>query len=227
MLVLSRRENDRIDFPALGISVEVMRLTRSRAALGIVAPKGIRVVRHELLQRSGIRPTSEGLAAAVRQHLTSQIQGEIEVATAKLKAAQEELEAGNTEDALAALGQALAELDALRSGVTGRAIEQSRPGSSDPARSDSWSVSGGVAESNAGYATATRDGAGPEDPSASASRVLWFGDPGGEGTEDREAVTVFESGGIRVHQTRDPMVVFYELSRQLCGEIHGAVSARD
>ncbi|MBB3209245.1 hypothetical protein FHS27_005083, partial [Rhodopirellula rubra] len=42
MLVLSRGQNDRIVFPSLGISVEVLKINGSRASLGVVAPKGNR-----------------------------------------------------------------------------------------------------------------------------------------------------------------------------------------
>jgi carbon storage regulator CsrA len=114
MLVLSRRESDRIVFPALGISVEVMKIGRSRVSIGVHAPKGIRVIRHELAGEEKLRPSSEGLDAAVRQRIDGEFQNQVDAATEKLQIAQDELVAGNTQRALATLGQALAELDRLR-----------------------------------------------------------------------------------------------------------------
>lgn len=48
MLVLSRRPNQRIDFPALGITVEVLRVSGKNVRLGVQAPSEIRVVRNEI-----------------------------------------------------------------------------------------------------------------------------------------------------------------------------------
>lgn len=50
MLVLSRSVSDRVVFPDLGISVEVLKSRGDRVSLGIDAPRHIRVVRHELLE---------------------------------------------------------------------------------------------------------------------------------------------------------------------------------
>ena len=48
MLVLSRRESDKILFPTLGITVEVVRISGNAVRLGVDAPKEIRVLRGEL-----------------------------------------------------------------------------------------------------------------------------------------------------------------------------------
>ena len=48
MLILSRRQNERVNFPALGITVEVLRTGQKKVQLGIDAPPEIRVVRDEL-----------------------------------------------------------------------------------------------------------------------------------------------------------------------------------
>ena len=49
MLVLSRREQDQIIFPSLGIKVEFVKVRGQRAVIGIDAPERIRIVRHEAL----------------------------------------------------------------------------------------------------------------------------------------------------------------------------------
>jgi carbon storage regulator CsrA len=48
MLVLSRRTNEEITFPVLGISVEVLRIEGGKVRLGIRAPRSVRVLRGEL-----------------------------------------------------------------------------------------------------------------------------------------------------------------------------------
>ncbi|MEO0529184.1 MAG: response regulator [Planctomycetota bacterium] len=48
MLVLSRRQDDKILFPALGISVHLLRVDGGRVRVGIDAPPEVKVLRHEL-----------------------------------------------------------------------------------------------------------------------------------------------------------------------------------
>jgi carbon storage regulator CsrA len=51
MLVLSRGRNDKVVFPTLGISVEILRVAGNKVRLGIDAPQEIPVHRHELAER--------------------------------------------------------------------------------------------------------------------------------------------------------------------------------
>lgn len=48
MLVLSRRANEEVTFPELGISVEVLRVEGNKVRLGIRAPRSVRILRGEL-----------------------------------------------------------------------------------------------------------------------------------------------------------------------------------
>lgn len=50
MLVLSRRCNERIVFPTLGISIEVRQIASRKVQLAIDAPRDIRIFRQELLE---------------------------------------------------------------------------------------------------------------------------------------------------------------------------------
>ena len=50
MLVLSRKTNETIELPELGISIEVIRVNGGSVRLGITAPKSIRILRGELLE---------------------------------------------------------------------------------------------------------------------------------------------------------------------------------
>jgi carbon storage regulator CsrA len=51
MLILGRKEDESIVFEGLGIEVMVCAIQRGRVRLGIKAPPGVKVLRHELLER--------------------------------------------------------------------------------------------------------------------------------------------------------------------------------
>jgi carbon storage regulator len=51
MLVLSRKCCEKIMFPTLGVSVEVVRIARNKVQLGITAPSDVSVHRQEVAQR--------------------------------------------------------------------------------------------------------------------------------------------------------------------------------
>ena len=58
MLVLSRGLTEKIIFPNLDITVEILRITGNKVRVGIDAPKDVRVLRHELAdtQSSTVAP---------------------------------------------------------------------------------------------------------------------------------------------------------------------------
>ena len=60
MLVLSRRETEKVIFPTLGISIEVLRTRGTTTRLGIDAPPDVPILRHELAERSSIELTPDG-----------------------------------------------------------------------------------------------------------------------------------------------------------------------
>lgn len=51
MLVLSRTLEQKIVFPTLGISIEILQIAGTRVRIGIDAPRGIAVHRHEVAER--------------------------------------------------------------------------------------------------------------------------------------------------------------------------------
>ncbi|HTN75656.1 MAG TPA: carbon storage regulator, partial [Pirellulaceae bacterium] len=58
MLVLSRRPNEKIVFPNLGISIEVLRVAGNLVKIGVDAPPEVRILREELVddQRAAAAP---------------------------------------------------------------------------------------------------------------------------------------------------------------------------
>ena len=57
MLVLSRKESDKIIFPTVGISVEILRIRGNTTRLGIDAPPEIPVYRHEIADLKSVEFT--------------------------------------------------------------------------------------------------------------------------------------------------------------------------
>lgn len=58
MLVLSRGRNDKVVFPTLGVSVEILRVAGNKVRLGIEAPHEVPVHRHEVSERIAAQETS-------------------------------------------------------------------------------------------------------------------------------------------------------------------------
>ena len=51
MLVLSRKPNERIVFPSLGITIQVVDIKGGKVCIGIEAPREVRVLRKEVLRK--------------------------------------------------------------------------------------------------------------------------------------------------------------------------------
>jgi carbon storage regulator CsrA len=61
MLVLSRKENEKILFPHLGIALQILRLGGGKVRLGIEAPDDVSVVRHEIASPEQIEEFAQRL----------------------------------------------------------------------------------------------------------------------------------------------------------------------
>lgn len=107
MLVLSRKENQSIRFPNLGISVHLVRVEGKKVRLGIDAPKDVRIHRDELCD-----PDFDETESSLRQ-LRHQRRNEWNKVRIGLALAQKQLEYGQAEDAEQTLAGAIAELDRL------------------------------------------------------------------------------------------------------------------
>ena len=117
MLVVTRNENDRIVFPQLGISVEVIQLNRSKVKLGVEAPKSVRVVRNELCEgeESKLLKTSSSIDVAAKM-LNHEIANNLNRAMLKLQLAKKMLEQGESVAGLERLTAGIADLNALEQG---------------------------------------------------------------------------------------------------------------
>lgn len=66
MLVLSRKKNQSIQFPNLGISIEILRIDGNKVRVGVDAPAHIRVLRGELAGEA--LPAEESVEEALRSN---------------------------------------------------------------------------------------------------------------------------------------------------------------
>ena len=111
MLVLSRRPDQRIDFPSLGISVEVLRVSGKNVRLGVKAPPEIRVVRNEIADSelygdpSGSNKLSPDVVHSIRNRLNAAVLG--------LHLLQRQVEGESTDNAEDTIQKILYELGTL------------------------------------------------------------------------------------------------------------------
>ncbi|MHB8973360.1 MAG: response regulator [Pirellulaceae bacterium] len=112
MLVLSRREDDKIVFPNLGITVEVLRIAGRSVKLGVTAPRNVRVLRHELADNA--EPVESLIADMTAGPFSNHaLRNRLNTATIGLSLVQKQLELGRLEAADESLEKVLAEFQSL------------------------------------------------------------------------------------------------------------------
>jgi carbon storage regulator CsrA len=111
MLVLSRGRNDKVVFPTLGITVEILRVEGKNIRLGIEAPRAVPILREEIVRQAepgdGVecQPESGGLTHTTRNRLQK--------ATLGLRMLQRMLDAGNSSDVEPIIFKIFTELKAI------------------------------------------------------------------------------------------------------------------
>ncbi|HEX3599859.1 MAG TPA: response regulator [Lacipirellulaceae bacterium] len=126
MLVLSRGRNDKVVFPTLGISVEILRVAGNKVRLGIEAPQEIPVHRHEVSERieargeaSTIRfPDPQQSLAAKLTHAT---RNRLNAAALGLHLLHQNIEIGDLSDAESTIFKIFNELKAIETELDGPA----------------------------------------------------------------------------------------------------------
>lgn len=103
MLVLSRKQDQKILFPHLGIEVEVRRIAGNSVSIGINAPKSIRILRGELANASAtdvsVGPNGHGNNETPQSELLHSMRNQLNKAQLAVSIAQRRLERGNPQDA--------------------------------------------------------------------------------------------------------------------------------
>jgi len=72
MLVLSRKEDDKILFPNLGISVQILRIEGNKVRVGVDAPRDVKILRHELAGKIQPPPRNSHKQGSRKQALAQQ-----------------------------------------------------------------------------------------------------------------------------------------------------------
>jgi carbon storage regulator CsrA len=111
MLVLSRKEKQRVIFPNLDIAVEILRVAGQTVRVGIEAPDDVQILRAELVEgEMRERYEQKQRDEAAERHA---FRNQLNSATMALCLLQKQLELGKLEDADATLRQALEALTEL------------------------------------------------------------------------------------------------------------------
>ncbi|MEM9410794.1 MAG: carbon storage regulator [Planctomycetota bacterium] len=134
MLVLSRRPGEKILFPSIGVSVEVIRTKGNTVRVGIEAPEDIRVLRGELEEQPKLNKSSESDSHLVDLNQVAGAQGDdygsfkdlrrselgqrIDDIVTALALAQNQQSQGLTDHAEIAIGEAMVRLAELRKSLS-------------------------------------------------------------------------------------------------------------
>jgi carbon storage regulator CsrA len=117
MLVLSRRRNDKVVFPNLGISVEVLRVDGKTVRLGVEAPRDVPVLRHEIAdQWNACRDDPVGQRPKKLSHA---LRNRLNTATVGLHLLHRQLETGELDEAEPTILKIFRELDSMEKEVAG------------------------------------------------------------------------------------------------------------
>jgi carbon storage regulator CsrA len=123
MLVLSRRVDDRIVFPSVGINLQILRVRGSNVRIGIEAPPDLPVLRHELYEEKDLpKPSAEILDARQLRHC---LRNGLNVAKIGFQLAIRQLDVGQIDMTRATLERALAEIHDQERKSLGAGVEGS------------------------------------------------------------------------------------------------------
>lgn len=109
MLVLSRKKNQRILFPNLGIEVVVQRIVGSAVSVGITAPKSVQILRGELADEALLKDGKSDLLPSNRELLHT-LRNQLNKAQLTVALAQKQLQLGKNSDAESTLSEMVSRL---------------------------------------------------------------------------------------------------------------------
>ncbi|QGQ25640.1 response regulator [Gimesia benthica] len=109
MLVLSRRKNQQILFPNLGIEVEIRRISGKTVSVGVIAPKSVEILRGELAEEWRKRDTNS--TQSMRASGLHDLRNELNQARLAVAIAQKQLKLGRDQDAEQTLEEMVQQLN--------------------------------------------------------------------------------------------------------------------
>lgn len=133
MLVLSRREGEKLIFRNLGITLEVLHVRGNAARLGIQAPANVTILREELCGESDVQPAAAALVpASIAGKLSHAVRNRLHAARLALHLFRKQTERGLLAEAEQTWHKILEEFTALDAEAARR---PEKPAPSQPARS--------------------------------------------------------------------------------------------
>lgn len=98
MLVLSRGKDQKVRFPDLGITVEILTVKGANVRLGFDAPKEIRIMRDELMKGESDHSPKRSHIVHLPQHMRHEIRNELNSISIALHLLKQQVEAGHIEE---------------------------------------------------------------------------------------------------------------------------------
>jgi carbon storage regulator CsrA len=129
MLVLSRKENEKVLFPNLGIALQVLRVAGGKVRIGIEAPTDVSVVRFEIASPEQIDQLSERLQRSTGS-LTHELRNRLNTTLLALHVLQQQLARNMMDDAEETLERLLSGMRGLDEGLSNRV----QPNNNQPRR---------------------------------------------------------------------------------------------
>src|SRR4051794_24194630 len=109
MLVLSRKENERVLFPHLGIALQILRVNGGKVRLGLEAPDDVSIVRYEIASPEQITEFTERLQQSASK-LNHEARNRLQTTLLALCLIQKQLARNLTDDAEATLIELIAQM---------------------------------------------------------------------------------------------------------------------
>jgi carbon storage regulator CsrA len=113
MLVISRRPEERIVLPTLGVTLQILRVQKNVVRVGIDAPPEVRVLREELLDKPLADTPARPQAKSPGNGLSHALRNRLNKATLALHLLQRQLESDRVGAAMLTLEQVIAALEGL------------------------------------------------------------------------------------------------------------------
>ena len=120
MLVLSRKENEKVIFPHLGVALQVLRVGGGKVRVGIEAPDEVSVIRYEIASADQLAEFSEKLQQSAGE-LTHEVRNRLHTALLGLHVAQKQIEQNQHVDAEETIQHLIASLQGLDHELGGHA----------------------------------------------------------------------------------------------------------
>ena len=113
MLVLSRKQKDKVVFPNLGITVEILKIAGNQIRLGIDAPPEVQVLRHEVAEKQGTRTEHPF------NKLNESLRARLHLAASELNELYQQIETGNSDEVETNIFRIFRELQSMDDDVAG------------------------------------------------------------------------------------------------------------